>query len=465
MKGGSAPLHEFGENVDNYQEGVLKLSKDAGLGSILRNLDSAFRVQPAHRLGPFVNWAGNSTTPLHCWYRYREAFSPRLIDELDLGRRLLDPFCGCGSIVVGAAKRAKVATGIDLNPLAVFATKVKLQVLSISQLAKVKRISKELEQLLAVVQPSPIPELSISEKVFEPEILDKVLRTKSLVDSIGQDDSCVGDFLKLCWLSVFEEVGSYFKEGNGIKYRNKKRAKGKYVSRLEGEWQKERFGDNLSTFFIDALRRKLDLMIEDASAWEEGHWSRQKVIEGSALDMRSLVGRRRFDSIIFSPPYANRFDYFESFKVELWFGGFVNSYEEMRQLRKASLRSHLAADYSTRFEEFPELEALLERMDKSASSWRMGVADLMRGYFDDMRRIIKQCRALCTRGSTSVVVGNSAFAGVIIPTDVLIGRLGLQAGFSKVEIYEARHLTVSPQQRAILTGLEDYMRESVVVLS
>jgi hypothetical protein len=75
---------------------------------------------------------------------------------------------------------------------------------------------------------------------------------------------------------------------------------------------------------------------------------------------------------VFSPPYANRFDYFESLKVELWFGGFVRNYEELRVLRKRSMRSHLEADYSREPEAFDLLESLISGRDRSGS-WRMGV--------------------------------------------------------------------------------------------
>src|SRR5262249_48690859 len=104
-------------------------------------------------------------------------------------------------------------------------------------------------------------------------------------------------------------------------------------------------------------------------------------------------------------------------------------------------------------------------MDRDASSWRMGVPDLLRGYFDDMRTTLKHCRKLLTGGRCFVVVGNSAFAGVIIPTDVLLAQLGLECGFKRAEILVTRHLTVAPQQRRRLSGLEEHMRESVVVLS
>jgi site-specific DNA-methyltransferase (adenine-specific) len=104
-------------------------------------------------------------------------------------------------------------------------------------------------------------------------------------------------------------------------------------------------------------------------------------------------------------------------------------------------------------------------MDRSASSWRMGVPELLRGYFDDMRSTLLQSKEALDSGKCYVVVGNSAFAGVIIPTDVLIAELGLQCGFKSAEILVARHLTVAPQQRSLLVNHQAEMRESVVVLT
>src|SRR3989337_1030988 len=77
-------------------------------------------------LAGLVNWGGGATQPIHRWFRYREGFSPTLISELGLGRRILDPFCGSGSIMVGAAQQGRNAVGIDVNPLAAFVSRVKL---------------------------------------------------------------------------------------------------------------------------------------------------------------------------------------------------------------------------------------------------------------------------------------------------------------------------------------------------
>jgi hypothetical protein len=433
------------------------------LKSILEPLNSSFPLVQRYDLGPFVHWKGNATAPMHRWLRYREAYSPELIDKLELGKRILDPFSGCGSIPIGAASRNRRTLGIDLNPIAAFSTKVKLTPLAEKQLKKAAAFTRELPALIAHYSPFRLPELSIATKVFEPEMLDAVLRGRAALEDRFAGDPTLRDFVFLGWLAILETVGSYFKEGNGIKYRSKKRQKGRYEDRLDGEWQLTRFGPSQRTFFISAFVAQLSMMISDAMYWSQGTWDEQVNVEGSAFEIRKIAGRRRFDSVVFSPPYANRFDYFESFKVELWFGNFVNSYGELNQLRKASLRSHLNADFKRPAKAVEPLEGLIDLMDRDASSWKMGVADLMLGYFHDIRLVLQQCREVMPQGRCHVVVGNSAFAGVIIPTDVLTAMVGLEAGFQKAQIVETRHLTVAPQQRNRLKGFEQYMRESIVI--
>jgi site-specific DNA-methyltransferase (adenine-specific) len=397
--------------------------------------------------------------------RYREAYSPNLITKLGLGQKILDPFCGCGSILIGAAENGGKSAGIDINPLATFAAKVKLTPLSKAQLQKIQKFLSALTTALSSTKPWPAPELSIADKVFEVTILDTMLRIRAAYEGAFLGDMPCRNFLHLAWVAVLETVGSYFKEGNGIKYRNKKRLKSGYARRPEGEWQLERFGHDQKQFTLTTFLSHAQMMCEDTKFWRKGAWRDQSVIEGSVLEMDKLLGGQKFDSIVFSPPYANRFDYFESMKVELWFGGFVDSYESINRFRKGSLRSHLGADLNRPYQQVEDLEKFIALMDQDASSWRMGVPELLRGYFDDMRVTMEHCKSHLSKGKCYIVVGNSAFAGVIIPTDVILARLGLACGFKKAEILVSRHLTVAPQQRNLLANLEGNMRESVVVLS
>lgn len=440
-------------------------TKYQSLAAILRRINGSVPFRSRPDLASFVNWKGNGTSPIHRWLRYREAYSPQLIEKLSLGDKILDPFCGCGSILIGAAQSGHASAGIDVNPLAVFAARVKLTPLTRAQVRSAASFADALTADLDGAELWPAPSLAIAGKVFEPAILAALLRIRGLIESRFKGDKPVRDFLHLAWVAILERVGSYFKEGNGIKYRNRKRLKTGYVRRPEGKWQEERFGPDQKQFVLDAYLAHLRMMLQDTQHWKKGRWTDQVVIEGNVLQMDQLLARRKFNSIVFSPPYANRFDYFESMKVELWFGGFVDSYQANNQLRKVSLRSHLGADLNRPYEPVQSLEGLIDLMDRDASSWRMGVPDLLRGYFDDMRLTLKHCRTVLSRGRCFIVVGNSAFAGVIIPTDVLLAKLGLECGFKKAEILVTRHLTVAPQQRNRLAGLQDNMRESVVVLS
>ena len=67
------------------------------------------------------------------------------------------------------------------------------------------------------------------------------------------------------------------------------------------------------------------------------------------------------------------------------------------------------------------------------------------------------------RGKVLCVVGNSAYAGVLLPTDLLCSLIFKEEGFFIESIEIARHLHVSSQQRKkMIAGLAPYMRESVI---
>jgi site-specific DNA-methyltransferase (adenine-specific) len=367
--------------------------------------------------------------------------------------------------MVGAAQQGRGSVGIDVNPLAVFVSRVKLSPVPAADVAAATVFRDGFEAWVAAVEPWPAPALRIASKVFEPRILDAVMRLRGLIEGRAAN-AAQRDFLVLAWLSILQDVGSYFKEGNGIKYRNRKRHKDGYVARPDGEWQLERFGADQEAFVWAAFRAKLTEMLADVGAWHRGNWRGQHVIEGDALEVTAKLGAGSFDSVLFSPPYLNRFDYFESQKVELWFGGFVDSYDDLSRLRKRSLRSHLSAALDSTVVDLPEVEALIDRIDPASYAVRMRVPALIRGYFSDMATILRRGRhGLVPGGQCCVVVGNSAYGGVIIPTDQLIARLGLAAGFAAAAVVPVRHLTVAPQQRNELRGREGLMRESIVVLS
>ena len=367
--------------------------------------------------------------------------------------------------MVGAAQMGLTSVGIDVNPLATFAARAKLWPLRRKEVDACRRFRASYRAALSRAVPWPTPALSIAGKVFEPVVRETLQKLRTVIEK-ESDSEAVRDFLHMAWLSILQDVGSYFKEGNGIKYRNKKRLPTGYIRRQDGVWQMDRFGCDQAAFAASAFEAKLNQMLGDLHIWQSGTWHEQRVIEGDSLYETQNLAPQSFDSVIFSPPYANRFDYFESQKVELWFGGFVSSYDDMLALRKRSIRSHLGAALDSAPSVLPEVEELVAMLDPNSYAVRMRVPSLIRGYFSDMHSILASCRGVLKfGGSCYIVVGNSAYAGVIFPSDTLIARIGRAVGFDSATVIPVRHLTVSPQQRIDLSDYTHMMRESVVVLS
>jgi site-specific DNA-methyltransferase (cytosine-N4-specific) len=76
-----------------------------------------------------VSFQASKTTPFYRWLKYKEAFSPELVDYLfdclDIARKesihVLDPFAGTGTALTRASARRWKATGIELLPVGVHA--------------------------------------------------------------------------------------------------------------------------------------------------------------------------------------------------------------------------------------------------------------------------------------------------------------------------------------------------------
>ena len=166
--------------------------------SILRELDSRVELGKRPDLASLVHWKQNNSAPVHRWYKYREGFSPDLIDALGLGRRILDPFSGSGSVMVGAAERGLISTGIDVNPLATFVSRVKLTPLTPRQLEAVRRHAESVGRGRIAAESWPIPPLNIAEKLFEPVILTTIMQLRRTIEDFAHDAS-VRDELDGCF--------------------------------------------------------------------------------------------------------------------------------------------------------------------------------------------------------------------------------------------------------------------------
>jgi len=399
------------------------------------------------------NFVFSSKFARHRWFNYKEGFSPvlveRIFDECNLAENsfVCDPFCGAGTTLTVAKVKGMKSIGFEVNPFACFITKVKTEdYLPDDLIAFEQKI--DLLSNTEVHTKMPLPSNSYLCRVFEAEMLNVQLHIRRFIENLleGKDK----DLIYFAWLCTLEMCSLYRKAGNGLK-----------IKKNPPVYESGKAFD----FAINCIRNKAKAMIEDYSA--EDNRITPIVYEDSVTVLESKIENNVLDLALFSPPYANCFDYTKIYYLELWFGGFIDSAAEQKTIRMKSLRSHCHATWPERYTQFhlAELNDVLLPLLRKQKLWTNRIPDMLNGYFADMKEAIRQIYcALKAGGYCSIVVSNSAYAGVIIPTDVFLAIIAEEIGFKVNEIEVERLIITSSQQYKKTEHIRKYLRESIVKL-
>lgn len=433
---------------------------------LLNGINSEFKLTEANGFGSLVNYSSLSDEPVHRWFRYREGYSIQLVNKLisglPKGSIILDPFCGCGTSLIAAQDLGFESYGFDINPISTLVSKVKTRQYSENDLNLLESIKNDIKQISRKSPSDPPPVLSIINKVFHPDILDSLLRMRNFFKTIKEEH--IRDFLKVAWLSILEGVSNVYKEGNGIKYRNRKRLPTGYITIPDEEWQNKLFPEDKFEFPKTRVLEQVSLMIGDARD-RNTKLPKAHVIEASAETIHDHLPENSVAYIVFSPPYCNCFNYFKIFKIELWMGEFANTYKDIQALNARAMRSHVETRMQRDYDKpIPFVDEYVELIDRD-KLWDSRIPKAVQGYFIDMKKILGSLyKVLKPDGKCVIVVGNSAYSGILIPTDSLLAKISNDLGFEVEKISVARHLTTSSQQKKKLDDRKEFLRESLVIL-
>ncbi len=399
-----------------------------------------------------LNFSDDLNTPFQRWYRYKEGFSLELVKQIiseyskNKNGIILDPFAGSGSTLLAANEMGYSGIGFEINPFSYFLAHCKLNQYTKEIIEKFKEVyEKILRESLNLDISYKLPKLSISNKVFNTDIENYYMTIGKLIDNCKEDKKIV-NLLKLGWLACLEPLCNYKKAGNGLKIK-------KYVKPriITVEDARVMLLEEYQNIYIDLLKSKRN--------------NNSVLYNESCLNMSKKINLNSLEGIIFSPPYANCFDYTEIYKLELWFGKFISEYSDLKKLRNLSLHSHLNGVLNIEVEPKSALLTELLNQLQQKTLWDKRIPKMLQLYYDDMFKVLDESfKVLKENGFCCIVVGNSAYGGIVFPADLILAEYAQKIGFKVDKIEVDRYIITSSQQYEVTKETGKYLRESIVCL-
>ncbi len=422
-------------------------------------------TKPRNEWGTFKD---SLRAPVHNWFTYPAGFSYRAVEHfLQLhnvkpGKDVVyDPFMGSGTTNIVARQFGVDSLGNEAHPF-VFEITLSKMAWDIND----KTVRKFIEGLSSNVN---IPTESIASKSNSsrfPELLHKCFLPQTLFalgeirdqikkSKLGQDEK---RFLRTALICSLRDISI---AATGWPYIAPKKIKVTSMSKQPVETFQKR------------AHRMLDELIDVGSSNSNSSTHDLRLGDSRSTTFESGSAKHLFTS----PPYLNNFDYSDRTRLEMYFMGDAMTWGDISEQIRTKLMTSATTQISRNNPRYvlnsdiqisaPKVFEFLSTSIESLSQLRLTKGgkksyDLMvGGYFNDMYDILSDNRRILKPGGrASYILGDSAPYGVHIPTDELIGQLGLAVGFSdyKIEILRERggKWAANPQRHSVP------LRESIV---
>jgi DNA modification methylase len=412
---------------------------------IIDNLQSKYKVVDGSAFTQLVNFKLNKKIPRHNWYEYKQGYAEDLVRQIieaespDKKKFILDPFCGVGTTNVVAQSLGYKSIGFDINPVAYLASSVKTHFYTLPEIKEIQKLIKEFKPgEAAALKETP----KVVDSSFQNGALEMLYQIKFFCENIT-DNLPVKQFFQLAYLSIIEDCSIRTKDGNGLKLNLKKKTI-----------------DNIIEYFLS----KCQSMVEDIDI---SNFKEETLFINGSITIDKYFKQIKDSKVglcIFSPPYANCFDYCEVYKLEFWLGGFVKTYKDFAKYRSIAMRSHVNSQFDHNIKNYQKEVDLIADIISTFNIWNKNIPDMLRGYFDDTYELLKNIKVVLAKDAKCfIVVANSGYKGILVPTDLLIAEIATSLGFKVNHIYYARKIRSSSQQmKELHLEYENLMRESII---
>ena len=440
----------------------------------LELFDIGNNEQAKHASAEWGTFKDTLRAPIHRWFTYPAGFSYKAVEAsirsygIKPGQTIYDPFMGTGTTNLTAKTMGINSFGIEAHPFVFPIARAKLRT-EIS-LKRISQLAESLENKFALIKlphqgltnklEVEFPELVL--KCYKHETLYQLLLIRNIVFELDVS-AVIRDFLKVALTSILREVSSVH---TGWPYiaPNKPKNSSKTINAFESYIAK------LYSMAEDV--RITRLKMQDCK-------SMHKIYNSDSKNTEEYYEPESVDFVFTSPPYLNNFDYADRTRLEMYFFREALNWSDItKKVRtrlmtcattqisrldpKYDLDVRLKDDCPDIYDFLLEAKNRLEKL-REIKGGKKSYDLMVSGYFNDIYLVLKDVYRLMKKNSYALfILGDSAPYGVHIPTDELIGQLGVAVGFANYHIEELRKRggkwKNNPQRHKVA------LRESIVTL-
>lgn len=418
-----------------------------------------------------VNRLSLADQPVHAWYRFVLAFPPHLVRHyldrfgVEPGQRVLDPFCGTGTVVVECKRRGIASLGVEANPMAHFATRVKGDWTPDPRLLAIRaeQVAAQAQRMLVASEADNAPGMAgaptggtrralppqeaalLLDGSISPLPLHKALVLRDAIRSARADGFTAHALLTFARTLVQCAGNLHFGPEVGV-------GPPRQDAPVIAHWLAG----------MHRMAADLELVRHQAA-------TSATALYGDARCLAQTIEPGSVDAVITSPPYPNEKDYTRATRLESVLLGFIRTKAELRTLKRGLVRSNTRGVYRTDDDdrwvaEHPEIQRIAAAIEArrialgKTSGFERLYARVTRLYFGGMARHLAELRTVLRPGARlAYVVGDQAsYLRVLIRTGELLADIACSLG------YEVEHIDLFRTRLATLT--REQLREEVVVL-
>ena len=311
----------------------------------------------------------------HNFYRYYGKFPSvlggYLIDEYASSDVVFDNYLGCGTTSVEATIRGLKVSGIDINPIAILATKLKTRVYH-----KPERLADFLFSITTEARSIPedsitiIPQWKDISKWFSPNNITKLAKIQSVI--LSRQKSEDREFAVLCFLAIIRRCSNAY-DGEVRPHINpRKKPRDPFEA------------------FEDKARDMLKRARTFSQIVPEKPTSEAFCASNTEGDLAPYLPFGKPSLTISHPPYLNCFNYYSVFSLE---NNWSYCFPEARQ--------NVSEDWIK---------------SREHKCWPATKQDIITSYFENLKRAYTILRENVSTGSfLAIVIGDSTLRKRLIP--------------------------------------------------